>query len=29
MWRQSPPKTRADYVELATIVPTPAKATTP
>lgn len=29
MWRQSPPKTRADYVELATIIPTPAKAATP
>ena len=29
MWRQSPPKTRADYVELATIVPPPAKAATP
>jgi hypothetical protein len=29
MWRQSPPKTRADYVELATIVPTPAKLTQP
>jgi hypothetical protein len=29
MWRQSPPKTRADYVELATIVPPPAKLTQP
>jgi hypothetical protein len=29
MWRQSPPKTRSDYVELATIIPPPAKATTP
>jgi hypothetical protein len=29
MWRQSPPKNRADYVELATIIPPPAKATTP
>jgi len=29
MWRQSPPKTRSDYVELATIIPTPAKAATP
>jgi len=29
MWRQSPPKTRADYVELATIVPPLAKLTQP
>jgi hypothetical protein len=29
MWRQSPPKTRSDYVELATIIPPPAKLTQP
>ncbi|MGQ9461573.1 MAG: type IV pilus modification PilV family protein [Candidatus Fervidibacter sp.] len=29
MWRQAPPRTKADYVELVTIIPTPARVTQP